>query len=243
MAAPTRRASAANIHLSDLYPVSSRLSPAASVKSDSGSLLRMWLGLDPRIRTVWTVSSLVFPTVLLLVAAGLGIAGVPIASWIVGAIALVLIALALTVPAARWRAWGYQLTDTELIIRFGVVVKVRRWLPRTRIQHVDIVGGPIERALGLRQIVIYTAGTREADVTVPGLREADAERLRSDLLSWVESTAPESEVTEASAAPEADGSDGAGDEGVDDVVTPVSGTSEPSAGRHERGSDSEEHET
>lgn len=146
--------------------------------------------LDPRIRTVWTASALVLPSIMALVAIALAIGGVPIAPWIVGGVALILAVLAITVPPARWRSWGYELTDTELIIVFGVLIKVRRWLPRTRIQHVDIVGGPIERALGLRQIVIYTAGTREADVTVPGLREADAERLRSDLLSWVESTVP-----------------------------------------------------
>lgn len=149
-----------------------------------------WHPLDRRIRTVWTVSALVLPVILALLAAGLLMFRVPIVPWILGASSVVLITLALTFPAARWRSWGYLLTETELIIRFGVLIKVRRWLPRTRIQHVDIVGGPVERALGLRQIVIYTAGTREADVTVPGLRESDAEQLRADLLSWVESTAP-----------------------------------------------------
>ncbi len=146
--------------------------------------------LDPKIRVVWTVGSLIPIAVLALTSIALAVGGIPEAAIPVGAGALAFGALALWLPTARWRSWLYRLTDTELIIAFGVLVKVERWLPRTRIQHVDIVGGPIERALGLRQLVIYTAGTREADVTVPGLPQATAESLRDDLLSWVKSTRP-----------------------------------------------------
>ncbi len=146
--------------------------------------------LDPKIRVVWTVGSLIPIAVLALTSVGLAVAGIPEAAIPVGVVALAFGAVALWLPTARWKSWLYRLTDTELIIAFGVLVKVERWLPRTRIQHVDIVGGPIERALGLRQLVIYTAGTREADVTVPGLPQATAESLRDDLLSWVRSTRP-----------------------------------------------------
>jgi hypothetical protein len=153
----------------------------------------MWQGLDPRIRTVWTVAALIAPAVLTLVAAGMIFVGVPVVPWVLAVVAVILIFLGIFVPSARWRSWAYRLTDTELIIRFGVLIRVQRWLPRTRIQHVDIVGGPIERALGLRQIVIYTAGTREADVKLPGLQTEIAEQLRVDLLSWVTSTVPETD--------------------------------------------------
>lgn len=146
--------------------------------------------LDRRIRVVWTVGALIPAVLLGLVAGGLAIGRIGIAAAAVGAAALLLTVLALWVPGARWRSWSYELTETELIIRFGVVIRVERWLPRTRIQHVDIVGGPIERSLGLRQLVIYTAGTREADVTVPGLPAGEAEALRDDLLSWVATVQP-----------------------------------------------------
>lgn len=163
--------------------------------------------LDPKIRVVWTVGSLIPIAVLGLTAGGLGVAGITQAAIPVGAAAVVFGILALWLPSARWRSWAYRLTDTELIIGFGVLVKVERWLPRTRIQHVDIVGGPIERALGLRQLVIYTAGTREADVTVPGLPQTTAETLRDDLLSWVSSTRPVTEAPEPDAAIDGEVSD------------------------------------
>jgi membrane protein YdbS with pleckstrin-like domain len=160
--------------------------------------------LDPRIRYVWMVGAIIPGVLMLAVAGGLAIADVPIAPWVLGGMGLTELTAGLLLPGARWRSWSYQLTDTELIIRFGVVVRVERWLPRTRIQHVDIIGGPIERSLGLRQIVIYTAGTREADVTVPGLRNDDAERLRAELLSWVKGTAPATDDGDDAAREQAD---------------------------------------
>lgn len=111
-------------------------------------------------------------------------AGVPIAPYALGAAAVVLAVSAVSLPAARYRNWSYELRPDELVLCFGVVVRVERWVPRLRIQHVDLIGGPIERSLGLRQLVIYTAGTREADVRIPGLREPDAENLRAELLGW-----------------------------------------------------------
>lgn len=141
--------------------------------------------LDPRIRWVWTLGALIPAVIFGLVAGGLAIGGVPVAPPIVGGVAVLIAVLAASLPGARWRSWSYVLTDTELIIRYGVVIEIERWLPRTRIQHVDLIGGPIERSLGLRQLVIYTAGTREADVKVPGLPTTTAENLRAELLSWV----------------------------------------------------------
>jgi membrane protein YdbS with pleckstrin-like domain len=176
----------------------------------------MWHGIDPRIRTVWTVGALIVPAVLTIAAAGMIVVDIPIVPWILATVAVVLIVLGIFVPSARWRSWGYRLTETELMIRFGVLIKVQRWLPRTRIQHVDIVGGPIERALGLRQIVIYTAGTREADVTIPGLQTMVAEQLRADLLSWVETTGPTVERTEPSGIDESSPSGPAEDAQVDE---------------------------
>jgi uncharacterized protein len=166
--------------------------------------------LDPKIRYVWMAGALVPVGILAIATLGLLIGDVPVAPYITGGIALFAGVAALTMPVLRWRSWTYTLTPTELIVRFGVLVKVERWLPRTRIQHVDIIAGPIERTLGLSQIVIYTAGTREADVTVPGLPTDDATGLRAELLSW-------SQVSEESVDPEETGDS----EPSDDPIVPA----------------------
>jgi membrane protein YdbS with pleckstrin-like domain len=54
-------------------------------------------------------------------------------------------------------------------------------VPFVRIQHVDTSRSPIERLVGLASTVVYTAGSRGADVSVPGLETGDADDLRERL--------------------------------------------------------------
>lgn len=141
--------------------------------------------LDPSIRVVWLVSGLIWavvPLVALVIGWAFGVPG-----WllgILGAVAAVVGVIAITYPLARYRNWGYRLGDDDLVIRHGVVFKLERWIPRTRVQYVDIAGGPIERALGIRTLVVYTAGSGLLSVSVPGLPLAEAESLRAELLAW-----------------------------------------------------------
>ena len=55
-------------------------------------------------------------------------------------------------------------------------------VPATRVQHLDLKRGPLQRHRNLATLVVHTAGTRHSAVTVPHLDADDAERLR-DLLS------------------------------------------------------------
>jgi membrane protein YdbS with pleckstrin-like domain len=69
-----------------------------------------------------------------------------------------------------------------VLLAHGVWWQTRRSIPRSRIQHVDIESGPIERALGLSNLILFTAGTGDSDGRIPGLRQATAEALREVLL-------------------------------------------------------------
>lgn len=141
--------------------------------------------LHPAIRWVWTVGSGIPALVVVAGAAVVDVALPPPFGVLTVPVLVVAGAAAWWLPALRYRSWGYTLRSHDLLLRFGVVTKVQRRVPRTRVQHVDLIGGPVERALGLRRLKIYTAGTREADVSIPGLPVAEAERLRDELLSWV----------------------------------------------------------
>ena len=69
----------------------------------------------------------------------------------------------------------------------GFALQRGRWwqtesrVPISRVQHLDLKRGPLERAFRLATLVIHTAGTRMAAVTVSGLDSEDAERLRDRL--------------------------------------------------------------
>lgn len=69
----------------------------------------------------------------------------------------------------------------------GFALQRGRWwqtesrVPISRVQHLDLKRGPLERAFKLATLVIHTAGTRMAAVTISGLDGEDAERLRDRL--------------------------------------------------------------
>ena len=54
-------------------------------------------------------------------------------------------------------------------------------MPATRVQHLDLKRGPLQRRRDLATLVVHTAGTRHSAVTVPHLDADDAERLRDRL--------------------------------------------------------------
>jgi membrane protein YdbS with pleckstrin-like domain len=67
-------------------------------------------------------------------------------------------------------------------IRTGVVWRRIISVPRSRVQHIDVAQGPIERRYGLATLSIYTAGTGFAKVDLPGVPYPRAVRIRDHLL-------------------------------------------------------------
>lgn len=155
-------------------------------------MLAMDRRLDPAIRWVWLVGGLATAILPLIATVVLAMGGWAPA-WVTGvaaAITLVVAVQAVVLAFLRYRNWSYRLADDKLVIRHGVVTTLERWVPRSRVQYVDIVGGPLERALGLRTLVVYTAGSGLLSVSVPGLPAAQAESLRSDLLGSMPHSGP-----------------------------------------------------
>lgn len=88
-----------------------------------------------------------------------------------------------TVLDARRRGWA--LRDHDLIYRYGVIWHKTVIVPFARIQHVEAVSGPIERYFKLMRLKCFTAGGGGADLTVEGLSQADARRVRQYLLEQI----------------------------------------------------------
>jgi len=87
-----------------------------------------------------------------------------------------------TVYALRlYQLWRFELQDDALYLERGVVTFVETAVPFVRVQHVDTQFGPVERVLGLSSVVVYTAGSRNADVRIPGLTPDRARRLQDTL--------------------------------------------------------------
>jgi membrane protein YdbS with pleckstrin-like domain len=85
-------------------------------------------------------------------------------------------------PAVSYRHRSWRLDDDGIEIRRGVVWRRVISIPRSRVQHTDVAQGPIERSLGLSHLVIHTAGTTGASVTLEGLDRTTAVRIRDHLV-------------------------------------------------------------
>lgn len=60
-------------------------------------------------------------------------------------------------------------------------------VPFSRIQHLDIHQGPIERYFDLSTLIVHTAGQSGDAIKIPGLHEHYAEQLRTYLKSFIKS--------------------------------------------------------
>jgi len=89
-------------------------------------------------------------------------------------------------PGKHYKRRRYRLSESELLFRRGLVWHIEISVPYSRIQHTDVSRGPIERWFGLATLVIHTAGTQNASVSLDGLPAARAYRIRDLLLEEVE---------------------------------------------------------
>jgi hypothetical protein len=85
-------------------------------------------------------------------------------------------------PAIEVRHMSYALDSDGIEIRSGVWWRSVTNVPRSRVQHIDVLQGPLERSYGLGRLVIFTAGTEHSRVELPGLNHQAAYLLRDHLL-------------------------------------------------------------
>jgi len=149
--------------------------------------------LDPRViqldRTVgWIVTAVI--------SFGLFVAGgstlIAASSWPAGAMAAVVaIWFGVTAglgwwlqvwPAISYRYASYIVDASGMEIREGVVWRTVTNVPRSRVQHTDVSQGPLERRFGIGTLVIHTAGTDAAVVSLHGLTHETALAIRDHLL-------------------------------------------------------------
>jgi uncharacterized protein len=102
-----------------------------------------------------------------------------------------LLVAALAWHAYRWPELSYARTsyilDAQGIeIRTGVFWRRIISVPRSRVQHIDVTQGPMQRSYGLATLVVFTAGTAHSSVSLGGLAHETALALRDLLLPKVE---------------------------------------------------------
>lgn len=138
--------------------------------------------LPSQARVLFALYSLAWAAPLLLVAfsgAGALDRADDVPGWAplaIRAVAVIVVLLGLLVePQRRWRNWRYELRDEEIDLRRGVLVVTRTLIPTIRVQHVDTKRTWLADQLGLRSVVIHTAGGSH---TIPALPPDRAAEIR-----------------------------------------------------------------
>ncbi|WP_049971047.1 PH domain-containing protein [Haladaptatus cibarius] len=149
--------------------------------------------LNSRVRIVWFAGVLITTAFVGAVLFAVRRFVFDIAVWLPLALAVVIFVLGGIYTVFKYRVWRFEIRDDDLYLERGVFTRVTTVVPFVRVQHVDTQRGPIERLAGLGSVVVYTAGSRGADVTIPGLTPERA----SDLQRRLRNLAIESEYEDA----------------------------------------------
>lgn len=137
--------------------------------------------LHPRILAVWVLEVIISAIVVGLLVAVADRLVLGIGDALPATAAVVVLIFGIVYSVARYRVWTYEIREDAIYLERGVFTRVRTIVPFVRIQHVDTARSPVARFVGLANTVIYTAGSRGADVTVPGLTARGASDLQERL--------------------------------------------------------------
>lgn len=167
-------------------PSAPDLAPSPAGNSGDGEMAR----LDSRLVPYWILVNLVTTAVLVVVmVVGVRYLGDKVAdyahwlrigAWTAGAMLLL---MAVVQPVLAYLTWRYSMDHQLLIARYGILFREEKTIPISRLQHVDLRRGPIERMFSLATLVVFTAGTEGATFRVPGLSVTRAQEMRDRILA------------------------------------------------------------
>lgn len=111
---------------------------------------------------------------------------IPPIEWLIkGSISIITILLALWVIRLIYLKAchvEFGVFSNEFVMRSGLFWISTTALPYTRLQHVNLSQGPLERKFNLITLKCFSAGSGEAEIDLPGLNATYAEHLRQHLL-------------------------------------------------------------
>src|ERR671920_1535033 len=125
------------------------------------------------------ISGLILPGIVLLMSQGFSLRTVVL--FLVGV--LVAGALAALWGFLSWRATTYAVTGNSFRLRQGVIQKNERTIPLEHVQSVDTVQGITQRAFGVYEVRIETAGggASESDASLAALGRGAGQTLRREI--------------------------------------------------------------
>lgn len=127
-------------------------------------------------------------TFLLFVVTGILLSSLsaPIIAWVSVYISLVItIAVLFTFSAFYYRAIEYEINDTEIIVKRGIITHSNKVVPYRTVTNIEVKQGPFDRLFGIATIQIQTAGNSQTGVEEQLSGLIDARELNETILERI----------------------------------------------------------
>ena len=80
----------------------------------------------------------------------------------------------------------FAIREKDIIFQSGLIIRRKTHVPFNRVQHVEVNQGIIDRYVNLAKLKIFTAGGSRSDLSIPGLKNEDALKMKSFILQKTE---------------------------------------------------------
>jgi len=94
---------------------------------------------------------------------------------------LLIIAYSAIITTLGFPKKGYLIREKDVSFQRGLITYKVTSVPLNRIQHVEVNQGVLGKILQLSSVKIYTAGGTSSDLTIPGLSEPEARKMKAFL--------------------------------------------------------------
>ncbi|MEJ8634262.1 MULTISPECIES: PH domain-containing protein [Streptomyces] len=146
--------------------------------------------LNDRVVGWWRVQWLLLTGVPVVVLAVLGALIGPARTWLLavaGGLAVLGLLCTAFFPSWWFRVHRWEVTDEAVYVRSGAFWQEWRIAPMSRIQTVDTLRGPLERAFRLATVIVTTASSKGA-IKIEGLDHEVAAELAEQLTHITQAT-------------------------------------------------------
>ncbi|HEY8389417.1 MAG TPA: PH domain-containing protein [Clostridia bacterium] len=109
-----------------------------------------------------------------------------------GLLTLFFALLTFAFPFWIYKIYGYYISENKIVVRNGVIFLNTDIIPIKRVQHIEIMQGPIVRIFGLGSLNIYSAGSVQRIV---GVKKQTAELLADQVKSCLDKKLEKAENT------------------------------------------------
>lgn len=101
--------------------------------------------------------------------------------YLIAGVILIIIAYSAVITTLGFPKKGYLIREKDVSFQRGLITYRVTSVPLNRIQHVEVNQGVLGKILQLSSVKIYTAGGTSSDLTIPGVTEPEALKLKAFL--------------------------------------------------------------